>query len=764
MGLAQRLSGAHILLTGSTGFVGEAFLQRIMEDLPDTRITLIVRGSKGQGAQERAEFLLTKSAFKPMADRLGADQLAAIFKARVTVIEAELGQPLPTLPHDIDVLVHCAGEVSFDPPIDEGFRTNLLGTQGLLEAVRATGVTPHVLHVSTAYVAGLRSGWVLEETHPHHVNWRAEAENAERQKQLAEDASREPVALEELLAEAAKAMGGAGPQALAVEAERLRVRWVRKRLQEAGRLRARTLGWADCYTFTKALTERMVEEFCADWGVPLSIYRPTIIESALEKPSPGWIEGFKMAEPIIISFGRGDLSDFPASPDAAIDVIPVDIVVASMVAIAASPPPVGEPAYYQVGSSARNPLRFEYLYGTVLEYFTEHPLPKRDRGHHNVPTWPFSPAHAIERRLALGERAIKVADKAVGWIPPSGLARKAATKVDKYGGQLRSLRRLSDLYEAYTQAELYYSDDNTLALFRSLDEADQKLWAFDSEAVDWHHYLVDLHYPAVTGLLRFAAAMPARPKPVRRELDGHAGKGQIIAAFDMDGTLLASTVVEAYLWTKLADTPNRAMAQLREVADLAGDLPSLLMAERRSRAGVIRAIGKRYEGADPAALAALVDSDVASAVLERLSPAAVRTVREHQRAGHRTVLITGGLEVLTRPLRPLFDEIEAVGFALDEDGLATGRLAKPPVVGEARAAWLRRRAKDEGWDLAASFAYADSHSDLPMLQAVGHPVLVNPDVVMQRLAKRSKWPIVEWKMTPGTPRLPLAQLAGKASR
>ena len=65
---------------------------------------------------------------------------------------------------------------------------------------------------------------------------------------------------------------------------------------------ARTLGWADCYTFTKALTERMVEEFCADWGVPLSIYRPTIIESALEKPSPGWIEGFKMAEPIIISY------------------------------------------------------------------------------------------------------------------------------------------------------------------------------------------------------------------------------------------------------------------------------------------------------------------------------------------------------------------------------------------------------------------------------------------------------------------------------
>ena len=71
-------------------------------------------------------------------------------------------------------------------------------------------------------------------------------------------------------------------------------------------------------------------------------------------------------------------------------------------------------------------------------------------------------------------------------------------------------------------------------------------------------------------------------------------------------------------------------------------------------------------------------------------------------------------------------------------------LQAPPLVGESRAAWLRYWAGENGTDLTRSYAYADSHSDLPLLQAVGHPVAVRPDVTLQRHAKKNRWPIVDW--------------------
>src|SRR5207244_5820559 len=140
------------------------------------------------------------------------------------------------------------------------------------------------------------------------------------------------------------------------------------------------LGWPDVYTFTKALGERATEELAASHGLPLSIVRPSIIESALRYPYPGWIEGFKMAEPIILAYGRGTIPEFPGIPEGIVDIIPVDFVVNAMLAAAAAPPPAGTAAYYHVSSGSRNPLQYKGLYENVREYFEAHPLPQAGRG------------------------------------------------------------------------------------------------------------------------------------------------------------------------------------------------------------------------------------------------------------------------------------------------------------------------------------------------------------------------------------------------
>jgi phosphoserine phosphatase len=151
-----------------------------------------------------------------------------------------------------------------------------------------------------------------------------------------------------------------------------------------------------------------------------------------------------------------------------------------------------------------------------------------------------------------------------------------------------------------------------------------------------------------------------------------------------------------------------------------------------------------------------MDEQVEHLILQRLAPAAVRRIREHRSAGHRTILITGALQVFSRPLEPLFDDVVPTRLAIRE-GRYTGDLVQPPLVGEARAAWLRAESATKGWDLKASYAYADSHSDLPLLRAVGNPVAVNPDVSLFRVARKRHWPIEDWKRSNGVPRVLLPE-------
>ena len=111
----------------------------------------------------------------------------------------------------------------------------------------------------------------------------------------------------------------------------------------AGRSRAASVGWPDAYAFTKALGEQALTE--SKGNVPVSIVRPSIIESAWAEPRPGWIRGFRMAEPVIISYARGLLKEFPGVPEGTIDVIPVDIVVAAIIAVAAAGPDDARPSH-----------------------------------------------------------------------------------------------------------------------------------------------------------------------------------------------------------------------------------------------------------------------------------------------------------------------------------------------------------------------------------------------------------------------------------
>ena len=167
---------------------------------------------------------------------------------------------------------------------------------------------------------------------------------------------------------------------------------------EAGRSRAQALGWPDAYAFTKALGERILVTRFPD--VATTVVRPSIIESALAEPRPGWIRGFRMAEPIIISYARGLLKEFPGVPEGVTDVVPVDMVAAAIIACAAAGPDPQETRVVHVASGVRNPLRYGHLVDLVQSWFTEHPVYDADGQPIVVPDWSFPGRGRVQRQLA----------------------------------------------------------------------------------------------------------------------------------------------------------------------------------------------------------------------------------------------------------------------------------------------------------------------------------------------------------------------------
>jgi HAD superfamily hydrolase (TIGR01490 family) len=744
--IVEALSGKTLLLTGVTGFLAQVVFERLLADFAETRILLLVRSQSSATSRERVEYLFRKPAFDGLRDRVGEQGLRRMLDERVDVIDADFGVGPPDVPTGVDVAMHSAATVSFDPPIDEGFMTNLQGAMNLYGGVIASGSRPALVHVSTAYVAGVQKGVIPEGPLEHRVDYRLELQLALEARHEVEAASRKPEMLNAFMALARDEHSRAGPTTVAEGAEERRQKWVTKRLVEYGRTRARSLGWPDVYTFTKAMGERAVEELAAEANLPLSIVRPSIIESAYTHPFPGWIDGFKMADPIIRAYGLGQIPEFPGIPEGIIDLIPVDFVVNALLAVAANPPPPGEAAHYNVSSGSRNPLRFFELYEWVRAYFEEHPLPERGRGEHKVPNWEFPGNLKVERMLRRAERLTDLAEQVVTHLPKSKAMRDAVRRVDRDKARVDFVKRYSDLYGMYTETEVVYTDDRTLALFESLNPEDKANFPFDAAMVDWKYYLQDVHSPAVTRSLRELSKRDReRPTVIIREREE-----PVLALFDMEGTIISSNVVESYVWARLADlTPEEWP---RELLSVFGRIPGYLQVDRRDRGDFLRTFFRRYEGASVEGIDRLVADHVAEFMLQKASAPAIRRIREHRAAGHRTILITAAAEALVRPLSPLFDLV--IGAELEvRDGRYTGFMSAPPLVGEARSAWLRRYARLEGVDLRHSYAYADSYSDLPLLRAVGNPVAVSPDSSLYRYARRRRWPIEEWGMTSGMPRV-----------
>ncbi|NQT29721.1 MAG: HAD family hydrolase [Candidatus Saganbacteria bacterium] len=122
-------------------------------------------------------------------------------------------------------------------------------------------------------------------------------------------------------------------------------------------------------------------------------------------------------------------------------------------------------------------------------------------------------------------------------------------------------------------------------------------------------------------------------------------------------------------------------------------------------------------------------------------------IDEHIRNGEKIVLVSSSLDVIIDRLKNYLGANAVICTKLEvKNGIYTGRVVKPDIYGEAKANAIKEFAVKEGINLGASYAYSDHISDLPMLELVGNPVGVNPDMQLAKVCKRKGWEVLRFSL------------------
>ena len=785
--IVDGLAGTRIFVTGATGFVGTALVERLLRCVPDVQLTLLIRDGRRTTAQRRLEReVLRNDCFDRLRSELGANGFAEV-AARVRAVSGDVGSDGLGLDDDgraalseTDVVIHSAATVAFDSPLDRAVEINLMGPVRIAETMAQLGASPHLVAVSTCYVAGNRRGAAPEEpvtANPFFadLDWRAEVDAARRTRADVDAESRTPERLDEFRARARSELGPAGGPLIAERTESLRKDWVHDRMVTFGRSRATSVGWPDAYAFTKALGEvaltRTLDRVRSEGGpdIGCTIVRPSIIESALAEPRPGWIRGFRMAEPIILSYARGLLREFPGVPEGVIDVIPVDLVVAAIIAAAAEGTAAAEgaaaadsPGIVQVATGDANPLRYQQLVDRVRDWFTERPLYDRNGQPIVVPDWTFPGRGRVEGQLRRATSVLERAERVVAALPLRGTAAQWGAGIEEKREQARRALSYVELYGAYTECEAVYGVQRLAELDSRLSAEDHELFTLDPRVIDWDRYITEVHLPSVVAHGR------ARSSPSKRSATARTDRlrAQVLAperqmaVFDLENTIIASNVVATYSWlaTRRLGTADR----VRFVGRTLLEAPALLAQDRRDRSDFLRAFYRRYEGAPVEELRQDAVEHFSDLLLTRSFPDAVRRVRRHRELGHTTVLITGALDIAIEPLAPLFDHVVCARLGTRVEStrsgpteVLTGHLEEVPPTAEARARIIVDLCSELDLDPREAVAYADSSSDLPMLEAVGFPVAVNPEPRLASIARKRGWLVEDFGSDFGHKVLPM---------
>ncbi len=529
--LLDTLAGKRILLLGTTGFLAKVMLSMLIERLAPARIYCVIRGTRSATPRDRLHReVLSSEMMDPLRERFGP-AFEAIVDSQVEAIPGDLGKPqlgldagtIDRLRGAVDVIINSAGLVNFNPPLEQAIDANAAGAKTIADL--AVDLGAKLVHVSTCYVAGARSGRVREDdpivgAFPKQADmpgirfdWRRELSDARRiieevkgrTDDAALEASFRTEALDRLAAD------GREPQERVLRAAiaNQRRRWVTEEQIRLGLLRAQHWGWTNIYTYSKAIGEQAIADTP---GLEWCIVRPAIVESAASYPFPGWNEGMNTSAPLAYLGLRGQLT-FPGDNDLILDVVPVDHVASSTIAAAAALLLGHSGKVYQVAAGDVNPCsmaRTVTLVGLYKRRKTKEKIEKGEIGRWRGQLELRQEPHAVSRRtyerfsspalarwVSRGKRLLdEMAPERYGAF--GSMVSRAQEKAKEIEEELGKVVDVFDLFMPFIWENRYvFVTRNTRALFSAMSEADRALLPHDIENIDWRHYWLEVHMPGL---------------------------------------------------------------------------------------------------------------------------------------------------------------------------------------------------------------------------------------------------------------------------
>ena len=217
------------------------------------------------------------------------------------------------------------------------------------------------------------------------------------------------------------------------------------------------------------------------------------------------------------------------------------------------------------------------------------------------------------------------------------------------------------------------------------------------------------------------------------------------AFFDLDRTIIGGSSV--FVFGMVAY--RAGFVSTRQLVDDAANAVAFKFsgASDEKTEAVKQRILDAIEGIPVTALTDLAD-DIIPRLLDDVRREARGLIDLHTAAGRDTYIVSASPVEIVGQFAEKMDMTGGIGTVAEtRNGVYTGELAQPFCYGEGKAIAVRRVAEEQGYDLRTSYAYTYSAGDLPMLEAVGHPVAVNPDSALETIAYHRGWPIVEFSRT-----------------
>jgi alcohol-forming fatty acyl-CoA reductase len=467
------LTGKRILLTGTTGFLGKVILEKLIREVPELGgLVLLIRGNRKYPcatARFHAE-VATSSIFDHLRETDPA-RLNAFLEHRIQCVGGEITEARFGLDEDayrqltqsVDVIINSAASVNFREALDTALSINALCLHNMADFAEAAGQIP-VIQISTCYVNGYNRGTILEGVSAPTSGLISRGDDGYFDVESAfETLQRKIDELKTRIAE---------PEARA------------EALTDLGQREAHRYGWGDTYTFTKWLGEQILLKRLK--GKTLTIVRPSVIESCLQEPKPGWIEGVKVTDAILLAYARGKVSIFPGRKAGIVDIIPVDLVANAVILSAAEAlRQPGQSHIYQSCSGTQKPLvvrdYIRTLCGEVKRNWHKYP-----RLTHKAPQKKLT---LINKQLFVGLiQVLRVALTLTDRLRLRTAANKSKALVT-----VETTLKLTRIYSTYTSPNYVFNSDRLIALAERMGDTDKTLFPVDAALIDWTRYFTEIH-------------------------------------------------------------------------------------------------------------------------------------------------------------------------------------------------------------------------------------------------------------------------------